>query len=272
MNTIPLSSLHPILARPICRWKPVRCLISRLLSISLGNRLLHKLFTSVSPDDLRASFFVHAAREFGIRSTVEGVNNIPESGPLIVVANHPKGIPEGLALGAILQQVRPDAKLMVNSKLTQMPCIEDAVIPVDLTRPGGNAAAVRGMVRQLKDSGTIGIFPAGAISTFSARSLSVTDDPWSDSVAALARKTGASVVPVHFSGNNSWLFHTLTALGRRFRGLLYFHELGRDLRCATSIHARIGKPVSAEALGRFPDIQSVTQHLRKNTYSLGQKT
>ena len=136
MKMIPLAALHPAFSRPTFRWKPLRTFIGRVLSLPLGNRLLHKLFTSCSPRELERRFFVHAARIFGVSYEVEGVNNLPETGAVIVVANHPKGMPEGLALGAILQERRSDTKIVANAKLVQVPHIEGSVIPVDLTAPG----------------------------------------------------------------------------------------------------------------------------------------
>src|SRR5215208_2783612 len=100
-----------------------------------------------------------------VRLDVEDADlaRVPASGPLVVVANHPFGGVDGLALHALLRRIRPDVKLLGNYLLHRVPELRGTVIPVD---PFGGADAIRGSVRGLKTArrwleagGCLAVFP-----------------------------------------------------------------------------------------------------------------
>jgi putative hemolysin len=194
---------------------------------------------------------------------------VPASGPLVVVANHPFGGVDGLALHALLRRVRPDVKLLGNYLLHRVPELRETVIPVD---PFGGADAIRGSVRGLKAAqrwveagGCLAVFPAGEVSHLQLGHGAVTDPAWSPSVVRLARRAGASMLPIHFTGANGALFQLAGLVHPRLRTALLPRELLR--RQATSLAVRVGRVVPAARIASMDD-DAGTALLRARTYVL----
>jgi putative hemolysin len=194
---------------------------------------------------------------------------VPRSGPLVVVANHPFGGVDGLALYALLRRVRPDVKLLGNYLLHRVPELRDTVIPVD---PFGGADAIRGSVRGLKAAcrwteggGCLAVFPAGEVSHLQLGMATITDPAWSPSIARLARHAGAAMLPIHFAGVNGPLFQLAGLVHPRLRTALLPRELLR--RQATSLSVRVGRVVPAARLAAMDDETAIAL-LRARTYVL----
>ncbi|MCK6456395.1 MAG: lysophospholipid acyltransferase family protein [Phycisphaerae bacterium] len=212
----------------------------------------------------------------------EDLRRIPISGPLIVVANHPFGGLDGLILAALLQRVRPDARLLANYLLRAIPEMRDLCFFVD---PFGgpnattrNLSAMRAAVRWVRAGGALGVFPAGEVSHLTWRRGCITDPPWAESLGRLIRVTNAAVLPMHFDGFNSRLFQVVGLLHPRLRTAMLPRELlakrGRRVR------AQIGSVIPYARLARFDLIDAaesncerfadaqMTEYLRVRTYIL----
>src|SRR5690606_21440128 len=119
------------------------------------------------------------------------LRRIPAQGRVLVVANHPFGGIEGIVMGALLRRVRPDVKIMANSMLHRIPELREHCIFVNPF--GGEMAAhanrrpLRETLQWLRQDGALGVFPAGEVSHYAWERGSVTDPPWSESIARLAR-------------------------------------------------------------------------------------
>jgi len=176
---------------------------------------------------------------------------IPAHGPVVLVANHPFGLADGLILGAMLAKVRPDVRFMTNALLARAAGVQDYVIPVDLS--GGpeavrkNGAALRQCVGFLKDGGLLAVFPAGQVSALKLPPQ-FAEPAWNGIVARLVRMTGATALPVFFHGTNSAAFHAAGLLHASLRTVLLPRELlnkrGRTLQVA------VGSPIPAAKLSR----------------------
>ena len=203
-----------------------------------------------------AQFLDHAVTRLGIGCDVtpEDLSRIPQSGPTVIVANHPFGGAEGLVLARVLLTVRPDVRVMGNRFLSLIPELRGLFIPVDPF--GGSAAASRSIgglrraVEFLEGGGLLAVFPAGEVASLDLRRGTVDDPPWSATVVRLARRSGAAIVPVFFPGRNGATFQLAGLVHPMLRTALLPRQLlkqsGRSLTLA------IGKPVlpasSAEAM------------------------
>ena len=193
---------------------------------------------------------------------------------MVVVANHPFGGLEGLVLARLLRQARPDARIMANTLLSRLPELRDLFVFVDpfggASATAGNIGPLKECLRLLESGGVLGVFPSGAVShpRLEHGRLTVADPAWSPTVARLIRRTGATVVPVHFSGQNSRLFQVLGLAHPLLRTALLPREFVN--KRGRTVDVRIGRPIPFERLERLCGCEAeadacVTRYLRLRT-------
>lgn len=213
---------------------------------------------------------------FGLRLDVlsGSLGAIPARGPLVVVANHPYGILDGLVMGHILSALRGDFRLMAHSVFRRAEPVNRVLLPVDFSgTPEAQQANLRTRaeaVAYLKQGGAIGIFPGGTVST-SARPFGAPSDPvWRGFTARMIERSGATVVPIWFEGQNSRLFQVSSHLHYTLRMALLMREFRR--RTDTPVRLAIGAPIPAEVLrARAADGKQMMDFLRRTTYDLSPK-
>ena len=199
---------------------------------------------------------------------------VPREGAVVVVSNHPFGGIEGVILLTLLRRIRPDVKAMANYMLGAIPEMRDDFIFVDpfasKNSTKANLRPIKESMTWLKDGHLLIVFPAGEVSSFDRRTLRVRDPAWSASIAAIARKTGATVVPMFFTGHNGVLFNLLGLIHPRLRTLLlprqFVNKKGRQLT------VRIGTPLTPKALEPFSldDVQLI-KYMRFRSYLLAER-
>lgn len=198
------------------------------------------------------------------------LDRIPDTGPVIAVANHPFGAVDGLILLAILQQARPDTRVMANHLLGRIRELRSSLIGVD---PFGgpdarsrNLGPLKRALAWLREGHALGTFPAGEVAHFHPRQRAIVDPAWSTTVARLAQRAGATVLPVYFHGRNSQLFQLLGMIHPRLRTVMLPRELLK--KRTSTITVRIGHPLSPQRIAEFDDDQRLTEHIRMRTYLL----
>jgi len=241
----------------------------------LGITALNNAYQCVQADNGPTNFFEKAMRSMGLSFAVSDtdVAKIPTQGPLFVVANHPFGGADGIVLGALLNRIRPDSKLLANYLLGRIAGIEPWLIPVnpfvsaDAAR--FNLRAMRTTLDFVREGGCVGTFPSGTVSHFQWSNRQITDPAWNIHVARLAIKTKAQVVPIYFEGRNSHLFQAMGAVHPLLRTLLLPREMQRVHH--TCFKIRVGNPIQYRKLAEFPDDSAVTDYLRLSTYILSKR-
>ncbi len=260
----PLIDPSPLLPRPL---RPLAPLLERALGISAVNEHHRRLGAEGG-----GGFFDAALRELGITYRVSDgdAGRIPPTGPLVAVANHPFGGADGLVLGSLLDRVRGDVKVLGNRFLARIPGLSERVIPVDVFGGDGSAAENRrGLleaVAWVRSGGALAVFPAGAVSHFRISDGAVADPPWSHHVGAVVRLARAGVLPVYFSGRNSWLFQTAGLVHPALRTLLLPRELVN--KRGRTVTVRIGRPSPWEKMASAGTDAQRMEFLREKTYFL----
>ncbi len=150
--------------------------------------------------------------ELGLRYEVNpyDLKNIPATGPVIIVSNHPTGAPDGIVLIDILSRIRPDVRFMGNFLLNRIEFMKQyfiAVDPFDTTAKGRNISGIRESKRHLEQGGALVVFPAGEVATWQKGKRGVRDKQWSPSVLKFIRIAQVPVVPIHIEAKNSLGFH-----------------------------------------------------------------
>lgn len=221
-----------------------------------------------------ADFWAVMARRYGLDLQVVAgaLENIPATGPLIVVSNHPYGILDGLMMGLILSNRRGgDFKVLAHRIFRRAADLERVILPIsfDETKEAAklNLETRAEAVRYLAAGGAIGIFPGGTVST-SARPFSQPLDPsWRNFTAKMIAKTDATVVPIFFEGRNSRLFQLASHLHSTLRMGLLIREF--KARINKPVRVVIGQPIAPDALAALKkDPTACMDFLRKATYDL----
>lgn len=198
------------------------------------------------------------------------LENVPKSGPVLGVANHPFGLLEGILLAVLLPRVRPDVKILANSLLAGIPELADRCIFVD---PFGrkdsirsNARALRECLAWLEGGGMLVTFPAGEVAQPAWRIETPADPPWNPSAGSLAKRAHAAAVPIFFKGSNSLAFQLAGMLHPALRTASLPRELLNKRGKRFTI--RIGRLVSSATIESLPTGRAVTDFLRARTYLL----
>lgn len=202
------------------------------------------------------------------------LQNIPRTGPLVIVANHPFGGIEGVILAKLITGLRPDTKIMANRLLQRIPELRERFLAVD---PFGGSRAVRNNHRPLREAANwlregkcLVVFPAGEVSHPQVTLRRIADPSWSTSVARLIQISRAAVTPVFFHGRNSWLFQIVGFVHPRLRTLLLPRELWN--KKGRTISLRIGTPIAHAKLRNMGGREELTRYLRLHTYMLAKST
>jgi putative hemolysin len=208
------------------------------------------------------------ARLVATRVTLRGAGHIPAHGAALMVANHPTGIADGLALTRVLMQRRPDAYFFANADILKLlPQLDEVITPVEWRQDRRSAAKARITLQRTKAAiadARIGIiFPSGRLAK--RRGLRLVERPWMPSAASMARKYRLPVVPVHIEARNSALFYGFDLLHPSLRDITLFHEVLNKTRQRFVV--TVGAPVPPEALPRCPE--AATQMLRQRCLGLG---
>jgi len=216
------------------------------------------------------NFFKLACKHLNLNYELEGLENIPKEGPCVIVSNHPHGMSDGIMFGDIAMKVRSDVRIVVNEFLHHVRGMRPYQITVDVY--GGEAAkranmqGMREMLRWLKDGHCLLVFPSGSAATWSWQDKRVIDDPWQQNISAIIRKTGAAVVPMHFSGHNGLFFQTLSVIAKGVRSNFLAREILRDGKTLHKV--RIGKPINPATLAITETDEELSDFLRLNSMML----
>jgi len=171
------------------------------------------------------------------------LEQIPEHGPLVIMANHPTGTLDGLALLYAVSRVRRDVKVVTNRMLTHLEPLSSLFIPVD--NMGGRTAktSLVAMERQLQNAGVLIFFPAGEVSRPGRRGIE--DQKWHSGFIKLAAKLRAPLLPVHIQARNSVLFYASTLVSPTLSMLLLMQQMFR--RRHGSLPVQISEQIAWES-------------------------
>ena len=210
---------------------------------------------------------------YGLSLDIVGgsLSNIPKDGPLVIVANHPYGILDGLIMGHILSSQRGDFRILANSVFRRAEELNKVILPVsfDDTKEAVklNLETRKKSLEFLSGGGAIGIFPGGTVSTAMRPFGRPLDPGWRSFTAKMIAKSGATVVPIYFDGHNSRLFQVASHLHFTLRMALLIKEF--KSRVDEPVRMVVGEPLPQNEIeARAKDPKAMMQYLRGATYAL----
>lgn len=167
-------------------------------------------------------------RELDLKLRVEGLGNVPAHGRAVLVANHPTGIADGIAVWSAIKEVRPDLLFLANADALRVaPKLDSLVVPVDWMRSRRSHVGSRETLQKttvaLQQGRLVVMFPSGRLARLTWRGIR--DRPWLTTVVNLARRYRAPIVPLNIKARNSFLFYALSQISQELRDITLFNEL-----------------------------------------------
>lgn len=236
-----------------------------------GLKRLQRVYEEVSHlHDIAFVKAVFQQLELEMEVQADQLAQVPHEGGLILVANHPYGAIDGMALVKVFGELRPDLKVMANFLLQQLRPLGHRFIgvnPFEQLRSASSFQGMRAALAHVKQGGALALFPAGEVSSWRTEFKAVADPRWKAPALKLVQHAGVPVVPVWFDGANSMVFQMLGMIHPNLRTLTLPNEMlrmrGRQVRM------RIGKPIPAKELAAFTSAEQMGRYLRAKTYALG---
>ncbi len=210
--------------------------------------------------------------ELKLKYNEDALKQWPTTGPLVVVANHPFGVLDGLIICHLVAKVRKDFRVLTNAVLLRAEEVREFLLPVDFAETEEalktNLKTRAEAKSHLMKGGCLVVFPAGGVSTTpTIWHKRAEDAEWKNLTARLIAQSKAPVAPVYFAGQNSRLFQIASHVSMTLRLSLLFKEV-HD-RIGSDVHIRLGDLISYERIAGINDRQSVMDTLKDITYALG---
>lgn len=189
-------------------------------------------------------------------------DRIKSEGRVVIVANHPLGGLDGLALIKLISEVRPDVKIVVNDFLSNLTNLNSVFLPFDITfsRPQKNNFIK--IKEALQNESAVIFFPAGKVSRF--RLSGIKDDTWHKGFLHFARQTNSPILPVHISGKNSFFFYLVGLLSDRLSMILLAREIYN--KKGKTIQIRVGDIIPFKAVEDIKQEKFTLKLLKKHLY------
>jgi putative hemolysin len=195
---------------------------------------------------------------------------LPADAPLVILANHPFGIGDGIALLALAEELGRPYRILINSDFMRVPEIRPVALPVDFSgtpeATETNIRTRREARRLLQDGTTIVVFPAGGVATAELPFGEAEELPWKSFTARLVQLAQAAVLPVYFEGQNSALFHLVSRYSLSLRLALLVSEFRHCVGATIKTH--VGEVVPFGALAARTDRSLLTEELYARVHRL----
>ncbi|WP_075186573.1 GNAT family N-acyltransferase [Teredinibacter haidensis] len=258
-NKFPTFADKPALIR-----KPTLTLLKKLIYEDEINGFLrdHGSSKGVEFIDRVFDFF-----NFSYKIASRDKSRIPKSGRVVIIANHPIGSLDGLAILRLVSEVRSDVKIVANDMLMNFEGLHELLIPLDNMAGGSARRSYKRVIQALKEEQAIIVFPAGEVSR--ARPSGVKDTNWRPGFLHFSRKSSAPILPIHIHAKNSLLFYGASALFKPLGTALLAHEMFN--KQSSDIRFSVGELIPVESLSTDQLLdRTLVKRLKKHLYKIGE--
>lgn len=256
---LPWLAQHPMIRRPVAG------MLGRLADESGFNRTLDRIGNAYGLAFAEKSLEVLGCSYHVVQRERE---HIPVEGAVLIVANHPLGMLDAMALVNLIGSVRQDVRILGNDLLASIPQLKPVLLPVDVFGSGA-ASRLRNVYRALDRGEALIVFPAGEVSRMGP--AGVRDGRWSEGFARLAMRGKAPVLPIHVAARNSAAFYGLSMLAKPLSTAMLPREAVATH--VSRIGFSVGALVSAEELETRSggSSQRAADLMRRHVYRLGRR-
>ncbi|MCI5066747.1 1-acyl-sn-glycerol-3-phosphate acyltransferase [bacterium] len=192
--------------------------------------------------EMGVPFWEAARTELGLRFRIDGeerLAQVPREGPVLLIANHPFGVVDGLVSCEVMSGLRERFQVLVNAVLCNEPLLDPWFLPIDFRdsreAARNNVRSRQGALNLLREGGGVILYPGGGVATRRYGIGPVEELPWGNFVAKLLLQAKPHVVPIFFEGTNSLLFHLVSQCSTSLRLGLFVRETlrleNREISC-----------------------------------------
>lgn len=247
---------------------PLARYVIQTIEKATGQRLLKRLYDEYLLEERPSELFWQDAvrvLRLGPKVSYEGGAHIPQDGPVLIVANHPFGVVDGLVMGSEVSRVRQDYRIVAHRIFHDAEQLADKVLPIDFapsrTALRTNLETRGACIDLLKDGGLLALFPAGAVASAPRVLGRAVEAEWKTFAAKLAMTPGLTVVPICFHGQNSLPYMAAKKVSVALAYALTFREVRR--RMGGQIQVTVRAPIPGEELRQLGCRRAVLQRLRE---------
>ena len=262
---------HPIFSFANGEMGPVASGFIRAMEKVTGQPKIKKLYFDYVDDERPSElFWTDALERLNISYNLhnEAMAQIPRTGRLLIVANHPFGVIDGLVLCSMLSKIRDDYRIITHQVLRQAPAVMDKILPIDFAEtPAALATNLNTRTEAqkfLKSGGAVIVFPAGGISLAPNFIGPAFDVEWKTFAAKLAQQQDTTVIPFFFHGRNSVLYQMARRMSVTLGYSLMFREICKQMN--SEVHVTMRAPIQSDALSALTTRQEIIEFLRSRTY------
>jgi putative hemolysin len=237
------------------RWAPWYCrLIDRMIGFHGLVDLVDRCRSCRSGAELADLMVERTA----LVATSTGLQRTPAAGGCILVANHPTGIADGVALYDQIRPLRRDVSMLVfHDVLKVNPAAADVFIPVEwrprLRDTTNLLQTMAGTLRAAAAGRVVVMFPSGRLAFWNG--LRLRERPWRSTFVTLALKYDVPVIPTHIAARNSWAFYALSQISTELRDIQSIREAQN--KAGTHYRITFGRPIQPRELDGDPDVTAV---------------
>ena len=200
------------------------------------------------------------------------ISKIPKKGSLVITANHPHGLVDGMVLAELIGKVRTDYKILTRSLLTGVKQIDQFMIPVPFDHEENalkkSLEMRKSAMDHLENGGVVVIFPSGKVASSETMFGDVVEGDWNPFTAKLIQKSGANVVPIFFPGSNSRIYQIANQISATLRQGLLIYEVVHAMNKPQK--PLVGSLIKQDEISPWKsDPRGFMRWLRERTLSMG---
>ena len=247
-------------------------LLTKLVNRTFGLDVMSEMYSARPPGLDTRAFLQYTLDVVGVSLQVNNQQNqdtIPREGPLLIVANHPLGGLEGVAIARLLSELRPDLRVLTNQLLRRIPELADIFIGVDVLSKDAarnNVSGIKQVHSHLKQGGALLIFPAGVVSRYRVKEGVIADRPWDRLAGQLVRRHQCPCLPIHVGGRNSRAFYLAGLLHPRLGTAMLPRQLTN--KRGYRLPLTLGSTIPHTELAGLESPRAITEYLRISTEAL----
>lgn len=252
----------PIAKLPFLVKKPIFWFVKKLIRENEINSFL-KTYEKAGPFEFIDGVLDYF--DFSYKVSSNQIENIPTSGRVVIIANHPLGALDALSLIKLIREVRSDIKIVANDVLAQINQLKPILLSIDAFGLKTSKETIEQIYNSLDNEEAVIVFPSGEVSR--ARPDGVKDTKWHKGFLKFALKKNAPILPIYIKAKNSALFYTISTINKKLSAALLPYEMFNKKN--KSLEFIIGEivPFKSFMQNNF-DIKTKVKLFKKHLYNI----